>query len=39
MDASAASLRDIFTEEPDFTPFTALAPDQRIFDPATLPPQ
>ncbi|MGD1069238.1 MAG: alkaline phosphatase family protein [Bryobacteraceae bacterium] len=32
MDATAASLRDIFTEEPDFTPFDVLIPDRRIFD-------
>jgi hypothetical protein len=35
-DATAASVRDVFTAEPDFTPFTPLAPDQRIFDPAKL---
>jgi sugar lactone lactonase YvrE len=34
MDATAASLRGVFTDTPDFTPFTALAPDPRIFDPA-----
>jgi len=33
-DATAASLRDVFTAEPDFTPFTAIEPDRRIFDPA-----
>jgi hypothetical protein len=33
-DATAASLRDMFTTEPDFTPYTAVAPDRRIFDPA-----
>jgi hypothetical protein len=32
MDATAASLRDMFTAEPDFTPFEALIPDKRIFD-------
>jgi len=24
----------VFTAEPDFTPFTAIEPDRRIFDPA-----
>ena len=32
-DASAADLRDLFTNTPDFTPFNALAPDLRIFNP------
>jgi YVTN family beta-propeller protein len=32
-DATAASLRDMLTAEPDFTPFTAIPPDTRIFDP------
>ena len=34
MDATAASLRGMLTDKPDFAPFTALAPDLRIFDPA-----
>jgi len=34
MDATAASLRDMLTAEPDITPFTAAQPDARIFDPA-----
>ncbi len=34
MDATAASLRDMLTAEPDFTPFTAVAPDARIFNPS-----
>ncbi len=34
MDATAAGLDDLFTAAPDFTPFTAGAPDPRIFDPA-----
>lgn len=34
MDATAASLRGMFTDQPDFAPFTALAPDPRIFSPA-----
>ena len=32
MDASAASLREIFTDEPDFTPYDVLIPDLRVFD-------
>ncbi len=32
-DAGATDLSDMFTEEPDFTPYTALPPDLRIFDP------
>lgn len=32
MDASAASLADIFTSEPDFAPYEALIPDRRVFD-------
>jgi YVTN family beta-propeller protein len=31
-EATAASLREMFTAEPDFTPYEAIAPDQRIFD-------
>jgi hypothetical protein len=34
MDATAASLRDIFTSEADMTPFEVLVPDKRIFDAA-----
>jgi hypothetical protein len=33
MDKTAASLRDMFTGEPDFAPFDAVQPDARIFDP------
>ena len=33
-DATAARLGDLFTEEPDFSPFTAIRPDPRIFNPA-----
>ena len=33
MDATAASLRDMLTSEPEFGPFTAVEPDKRIFDP------
>ena len=32
-DAGATDLSDMFTGEPDFTPYTALPPDLRIFDP------
>jgi hypothetical protein len=33
MDKTAASLRDMFTGEPDFTAWDAVPPDARIFDP------
>jgi YVTN family beta-propeller protein len=33
-DAAATSLADSFTDRPDFTPYTPLAEDSRIFDPA-----
>lgn len=33
-DALAADLSDVFSPEPDLTPYTAVAPDLRIFDPA-----
>jgi DNA-binding beta-propeller fold protein YncE len=33
MDKTAASLRDMFTEEPDFGEYDAVPPDVRIFDP------
>jgi hypothetical protein len=32
-DAGATDLSDMFTGEPDFTPYTALPADLRIFDP------
>ncbi len=32
-DATAADLRDFFTETPDFTPYKALPVDARVFDP------
>jgi YVTN family beta-propeller protein len=32
-DAGATDLSDMFTGVPDFTPYTALPPDIRIFDP------
>ncbi|MGA2407615.1 MAG: bifunctional YncE family protein/alkaline phosphatase family protein [Bacteroidales bacterium] len=32
-DAGATDLSDMFTGVPDFTPYTALPPDVRIFDP------
>jgi YVTN family beta-propeller protein len=31
-DATATDLRDIFTNEPDDTPYTARIPDKRVFD-------
>lgn len=34
MDQTAATLADVFSDTPDFTPFTAALPDKRIFDPA-----
>jgi hypothetical protein len=34
MDATAAGLRDVFSTEPDYSVYNALAPDTRIFDPA-----
>ncbi|HEY6292429.1 MAG TPA: bifunctional YncE family protein/alkaline phosphatase family protein [Terriglobia bacterium] len=33
-DAAATDLSDCFTEKPDFTPYDALPPDTRVFDPA-----
>lgn len=33
MDATAASLRDLFTDEAEFSAFTAMKPDARIYDP------
>jgi DNA-binding beta-propeller fold protein YncE len=33
-DAAATSLADCFTDHPDFSPYTALPTDMRIFDPA-----
>jgi len=32
MDASAASLRDLFTDKPEFVLYQALIPDTRVFD-------
>ncbi|MCS7315771.1 MAG: alkaline phosphatase family protein [Bryobacterales bacterium] len=32
-DATAADLADCFTDEPDFTPYTTVPVDPRIFDP------
>jgi len=32
-DAGASDLSDMFTKDPDFTPYTALPADLRIFDP------
>lgn len=36
MDRTAASLRDLFTEEPDFGAYDAVLPDTRIFDPGEI---
>ena len=33
-DATAADLSECFTNQPDFTPYEALPPDTRVFDPA-----
>ena len=33
-DATATDLADMFTDQPDFTPYTVLPSDTRIFDPA-----
>ncbi len=33
-DAAATDLADLFTDEPDFSPYDALPSDTRIFDPA-----
>ncbi len=33
-DAAATDLSDMFTDQPDFTPYTALPSDTRVFDPA-----
>jgi YVTN family beta-propeller protein len=33
-DAGATDLADFFLTEPDFTPYTAIAPDRALFDPA-----
>jgi YVTN family beta-propeller protein len=33
-DAAASDLSDMFTDTPDFTPYTALPSDTHIFDPA-----
>jgi hypothetical protein len=32
-DAGATDLADFFTERPDYTPYNAIAVDQRVFDP------
>jgi len=32
-DAGANDLGDLFTDEPDYTPYNAIMVDQRIFDP------
>jgi YVTN family beta-propeller protein len=35
-DAAASDLSDLFTHEPDFTPYKAVPPDVQVFDPATV---
>lgn len=35
-DQSAASLRDLFTDTPDYTPYRVVPSETRIFDPAML---
>ncbi len=37
MDATAASLGDMCTDTPDYTPFAVKLPDTRIFDPVAAP--
>jgi len=32
-DATASLLQDFFTDKPDFTPYNAVLPDGRVFDP------
>jgi len=32
-DVTASLLQDFFTDKPDYTPYTAVLPDARIFDP------
>lgn len=32
-DATASLLQDFFTEKPDYTPYTFVFPDKRVFDP------
>ena len=32
-DVTASLLQDFFTDKPDFTPYTAVLPDKRVFDP------
>ena len=32
-DAGSTDLADLFTDQPDYTPYTALPPDTRVFDP------
>jgi hypothetical protein len=36
LDQTAASLGDIFTDDPDYTPYKAVPPEKRIFDPEAL---
>jgi DNA-binding beta-propeller fold protein YncE len=39
LEATAATIRDIFTTQPDFSPFDALHPDLRVFNPEDSPGQ
>jgi hypothetical protein len=36
MDQTAASLGDMLTDTPDYTPYTSVFPDKKIFDPESL---
>ena len=36
MDQTAPAIMDIFTDIPDYTPYEAVAPEKRIFDPAAV---
>ncbi len=36
MDQTAASLGDMFTDDPDYTPYQTVPSEVRIFDPADL---
>jgi hypothetical protein len=32
-DATASTLQDFFTDQPDFTPYTLVFPSKEVFDP------
>ena len=38
-DAAAADLTDFFTTDPDFTPYTVIPSDKRVFDPDAITPE